>query len=402
MQLLVLSRWYPYPATNGSKVRVFNLLAHLGRSHAVDLVSFHDPDDPPSGAAIDAMRVHCRRVYAVPYRVFQPGRLRAVAAFAAARPRSLVDSYSGEFAGVVRTLAAGTRYDAVMASQIDMAGYARAVDGAARVLEEVEVSIFREQWRRAAGWAARARKRLMWHKWRRFMAGVMRDFDLVTVVSPREADVLREIAPACPPPVVVPNGADLVRLSGQFVAPEPDTLVYTGALTYYVNHDAMDFWLREVWPRVVARRPAAKLRMAGRLEGTRVADLPAAANAVHVGHVDDVRPLVQGSWASIVPERVGGGTRIKLLESLALGTPVIATRWAADGVAVRDGEEILLADTPDALADATVRLLGDPALRARLSRQGRALIEAQHDWRAIGAALEARLEDAVRRRRSQP
>ncbi len=181
----------------------------------------------------------------------------------------------------------------------------------------------------------------------------------------------------------------------------PDTLVYTGALTYYVNMDAMDFWLRDVWPRVLARRPSARLQMAGRLEGTRAAELPVYDSATHVGHHTDVRPLVQGAWASVVPERVGGGTRIKLFESLALGTPVIATRWAANGVEARDGEEILVADTAQELADATVRLLGDAALRQRLSRQGRALVERKYDWRVIGAAFEARLEEAVRHRRDR-
>ena len=180
-----------------------------------------------------------------------------------------------------------------------------------------------------------------------------------------------------------------MRLTGHFAEPQPETVVYTGALTYHVNFDAMAFWLNEVWPKVIAARPTARLIMAGRLEGTRVAELPSYPTAVHVGHQADIRPLVQGAWASIIPERLGGGTRIKLFQSLALGTPVVSTRWGAMGVDARDGEEILLADSAEELASATLRLFDDPALRNRLSRQGRALVEAHHDWRAIGRQFEA-------------
>jgi glycosyltransferase involved in cell wall biosynthesis len=401
MRILFLSRWYPFPATNGSKIRVFNLLAHLGRSHDVDLLSFHAPEEPVGEADLEAMRAHCRDVRAVPYRPFAPGSLRALAGLFGAMPRSLVDSYSHEFAGVVAATAAATPYDVVIASQIDMPIYAHDLQGPATVLEEVEISIFREQLHRAEGLAARVRKGLMWSKWRRFVRQVMDDVDLVTVVSQREAEPLLAITPGYARLAVVPNGADLTRLTGHFADPVPDTLVYTGALSYYVNFDAMAFWLRDVWPRVLARRPSARLQMAGRTEGTGVAELPVDDSATHVGHQADVRPLVQGAWASVVPERVGGGTRIKLFESLALGTPVIATRWAANGVEARDGEEILVADTAQELADATVRLLGDAALRQRLSRQGRALVERKYDWRVIGAAFEARLEEAVRHRRDR-
>ncbi len=398
MRILFLSRWFPYPANNGSKIRIYNLLKHLGRNHEVDLLSFHAADEPVMPDHTDALHVHCRQVRAIPYRTDRPAGLRAVRGLFASIPRSLVDSHSAEMAAAVRELSTDTAYDVVIASQIDMPIYAQGLTGPVKVLEEVEISIFREQVRRAQGLLARIRKQLMWAKWRTFMRQVMHDFDLVTVVSQPEVEPLLEITPGYERIAIVPNGADLDHLTGHFADPQPDTLVYTGALSYYVNFDAMEFWLSAVWPKVLAARPSTHLKLAGRLQGTRAAELPANPSVHFVGHQTDIRPLVQGAWASIIPERIGGGTRIKLFESLALGTPVIATRWAATGVDARHGEELLVADGADDLAAATVRLLGDGGLRAHLSRQGRKLIEGKYDWSVIGRQLEHRLEEAVRRK----
>ena len=142
--------------------------------------------------------------------------------------------------------------------------------------------------------------------------------------------------------------------------------------------------------------------MAGQLDGTRVAELPIYQNAVHAGYLADVRPFVQAGWLSVIPERVGGGTRIKLFESLALGTPVVATKWAAIGVEAREGVELLTADTPRSLADAILRLFRDAALRETMSRAGRKLIEEKYNWSVIGHQFDTIIETAVRHYQTNP
>jgi glycosyltransferase involved in cell wall biosynthesis len=396
MRLLFLSRWYPYPANNGSKIRIYNLVKYLGQHHDVYFVSFTEPDDPVSAERIEAMRAHCREVRAIPYHTFNPGSLKAVMGFLGAIPRSLVDSFSPEMHEAVQQLARLVSFDAVIASQVDMPIYTRGLQGMAKILEEVEISIFLEQVKRAASPLKKMRKQLMWSKWSNYMRGVMQAYDAVTVVSEPEIHPLQQVIPGYERISVLPNGADLSRLTGDFANPQPNTMVYTGALTYYVNFDAMQFFLADVFPLIAAECPEAVISMAGRLEGTRVAELPTYPNAKHVGYLSDVRPFVQGGWLSVIPERVGGGTRIKLFESLALGTPVIATKWAATGVSAREGIEILTADTPSDLAAAILRLFGDTALRESLSRAGRKLIEDHYDWLVIGRQLDNVIEDAVR------
>lgn len=396
MRILFLSRWFPYPANNGSKIRVYNLLKQLGKNHDVYLAAFTAADDPVDAGRIEAMKEHCKEVYAIPYRSFNPSSLKAVAGLFGRIPRSLVDSYSTQMEQIIHEIAGRIRLDAVVASQIDMPIYTRHLHGPAKILEEVEISIFQEQVKRTTHPFKRVRKQLMWSKWSNYMREIMRTYDHITVVSEPEVEPLRQINPTYERISIVPNGADLEWLSGKFATPQPHTMVYTGALTYYVNFDAMQFFLTEVFPLVAAVCPEAQLAMAGRLEGTRVAELPVYPNTQHVGHLNDVRPFIQGGWVSLIPERVGGGTRIKLFESLALGTPVIATKWAAQGVDAREGVELLTADTPRDMAAAILRLFQDSALRTSLSLAGRKLIEDRYNWSKIGAQLDTIIEDAVR------
>jgi glycosyltransferase involved in cell wall biosynthesis len=400
MRLLFLSRWFPYPANNGSKIRIFNLLKYLGQHHEVYLVSFDGDGEAVSPERIEAMRAWCKEVYAIPYRSFEGGSLKALSGLFSSIPRSLVDTFSTPMHQRIQELAGRVAFDAVIASQIDMPIYTRDLHGPAKILEEVEISIFQEQVKRETHPLKKARKQLMWSKWMNYMREVMETYDRVTVVSQPEVHPLQTIIPGYERIAILPNGADLKRLTGHFAAPAPHSMVYTGALSYYVNFDAMQFFLGEVFPLIAAECPEVVLSMAGKLEGTRVAELPTYPNAQHVGYLSDVRPFVQGGWLSLIPERVGGGTRIKLFESMALGTPVVLTRWAATGVEARDGVEFLTADTPRDLAAACLRLFRDPALRASMSAAGRKLIEERYNWTSIGHQLDRIIEEAVRHRRA--
>ncbi len=396
MRLLFLSRWYPYPANNGSKIRIYNLLKYLGKHHEVYLASFTAEDEPVDTARIAAMQEYCREVHVVTYRNFNPGGTKALAGFLSSKPRSLVDCFSPEMEGVVQRLASRITFDAVIASQIEMPLYTCGMPDTPKILEEAEISVFYDQIARETNPLKQMRKQLMWSKWANYTRDVMNEYDMVTVVSQPEVEPLHRVIAGYERIAVIPNGADLEQLTGNFAAPEPNSMVYTGALTYYVNFDAMQFFLSEVYPLILRECPEAKLSMAGRLEGTRVEELPKYPNAVHVGHLSDVRPFVQSGWVGLIQERVGGGTRIKLFVSLALGTPIVATRWAAKGVDAQEGREILTGDTPQELADAVLRLFRDPVLRENMSRAGRKLIEDKYDWNVIGQQLEVCIEDVIR------
>jgi glycosyltransferase involved in cell wall biosynthesis len=142
----------------------------------------------------------------------------------------------------------------------------------------------------------------------------------------------------------------------------------------------MDWFLREIYPRVQARVPDVCLEITGDHADL---PLPPATNVVRTGRVDDIRPLVAGATASLVPIRLGGGTRLKILEAMALDTPVIATAKGAEGLDVRHDEHLLIADTPEDYARAVVRVLVEPGLRERLTRNARLLVRAKYDWEVV-------------------
>jgi glycosyltransferase involved in cell wall biosynthesis len=194
---------------------------------------------------------------------------------------------------------------------------------------------------------------------------------------------------------VIPNGVDLPLYDGDFGPTEPDSLVFASTLTYKANLWALKFFLAEVFPIVRARRPGAKLYITGRTDGVPLQDLPSHNGVVLTGYLDDIRPRVACSSVCVVPMTVGGGTRLKILEAMALGTPVVSTNKGAEGLGVTTEENILIADEPTEFANAILRLLDDPALQAKLAANGQELVREKYGWDQIGEKLDRFLRQVV-------
>ncbi len=382
MHILFLSRWFPYPPDNGSRIRIFNLLKHLSARHTIDLISF--TGEPPAEEQLAVLRSLCRSVAVIRYRPFQPRRWKALLGFFSPRPRSVIDTYNPAMQALVKRAGREGEVERVIASQIDMAPYALTLPGTPRIFEELELTGLYENFIRQRSLWHRLRQGLMWRKTARYAAGLLRAFDGCTVVSEAERERVRAVRPGYRPVAVIPNGVDVAHLTGAFGAPEADTLIYSGALTYRANFEAVDFFLREVFPLIRAERPNARLAITGKLDGVPVERLPGREGVVFTGYLNDNRPAVARSWISVVPLLAGGGTRVKILESLALGTPVVATRKGAEGLELIPERDLLIADDPAAFAAAVGRVLRDPDLRAALSENGRRAVEGRYDWKVIG------------------
>jgi len=169
-------------------------------------------------------------------------------------------------------------------------------------------------------------------------------------------------------------------------------------LTYSANYDAMRFFLDEIWHRIKSVEPSTRLQITGRTDGVDLSGLALGDGAGLTGYLPDISPAVAGAWACVVPLRIGGGTRLKVLEAMALGTPVIATRKGAEGLDVTAEENILIADDPAEFATQTIRLLRDPALRKRLAGNARRLVETKYTWHAIGEQFNDLVESVVQNR----
>ncbi len=378
MNLLYLSPWFPFPPTNGSELRIHALLRGLAARHEVTLLSFQRRPVDPRGPA--EARDLLAGVRLVPWREFDPDGCRARLGYLSPRPRSVVDTYSAEMDALIRGAVAERRYDAVIASELTMAAYWPAWGALPAVADDIELAAFREQNRLVASPATRARQGLMWAKLRAYVRGLLPRFAVATVVSESERDLLRQIVLDYSAVALVPNGIDLAACAGVRAAREPDMLIFTGAFTYDANHEAMVWFLNEVYPLVRRAAPEVRLVITGDHAGK---PLPSTEDVTLTGFVDDVRPLVAGAGAAVVPIRQGGGTRLKILEAMALGTPVVATTKGAEGLNVTDGGDILLADTPQAFAEAILRLRRDAALRQDLVNNACRLIRRQYDWAII-------------------
>jgi glycosyltransferase involved in cell wall biosynthesis len=173
-------------------------------------------------------------------------------------------------------------------------------------------------------------------------------------------------------------------------SPQPDSLIYTGSFTYAPNYEAMAWFVGEALPLVQTAVPSATLTITGN-PGER--PLPPAKHVQHVGFVDDVRPLVAGSWISLAPLQTGGGTRLKILEAMALKTAVVATSKGAEGLDAADGVHLLIADSPQAFAEATITLLQDAELRQRLAENASHFVNEQYDWTAVSPKLLSLIDE---------
>jgi len=398
MNILCITAWFPYPPDNGARSRLYHLLRELGGRHCLDLLSFVRLGEEKPDAR--ALGVPCRLLGAVPFRMSSPLRLRALLGLLSPHPRSLLNTYSAAMDALVHQALERRRYDVVLASEIGpgiyTSRYVRDVRSVPRVVEDLELSMIWAKVEAQSTALGRWRHRLTWWKHRRYIADLLRRMDGCTVASRQERRMVLGVVPGYRPLEVVPNGVDMARYRGDFGPVEPDTLVFPGALTYEANFDAMRFFLADIFPRIRAARPGVVLRITGRTEGVDLHRLPLGDGVILTGYLKDVRPTVARSAVCVVPLRVGGGTRLKILEAMALGTPVVSTAKGAEGLEARPGDDILIADEPPAFADAVLRLLDDEALRARLSANGRRLVAEQYGWDRIGQWLDQFLCEVVR------
>lgn len=233
-----------------------------------------------------------------------------------------------------------------------------------------------------ADWAEQARRT------RALETRLFRSGGHFVTCSEEDRAALQDLAPAARV-TVVPNGVD-VDYFGPSPPGSPQRLVFTGNMQTLPNVDAVDWFCREV----MVHLPEVSLDIVGLNPSREVQALAGPRVAVH-GSVPDVRPFISAAGVFVVPLRIGSGTRLKILEAMAMGRPVVSTRVGAEGLGLRQGEEALLADTPREFAQAVSSLVTDEALRGRLAERGRRLVEERFSWAVLAPAMERAYEECV-------
>lgn len=256
----------------------------------------------------------------------------------------------------------------------------------------VEAEIFKRHARQAPDPVRRWLWRSQLRKMMRFEGHALRRFQRVIAVSERDAKAFKDEY-GVPDAEAIPTGVDLDFFAWQLPpsvnAQRPPRVVFTGSMDWQANIDGVQFFLDDVWPRVLAVRPDAHFVVVGRNPPpSLVAAARRQRQVEFTGFVDDVRPYAQAAQAFVIPLRVGGGTRIKAFEAMAMGCPVVSTTIGMEGLDAEPGNHFLQHDDPGSMADAVVQLVGDAELRNRLSRDARALVEARFGHREAARAFE--------------
>jgi glycosyltransferase involved in cell wall biosynthesis len=375
------------------------MLSELSRRHQVTLVTTSGPGDDPAGLERELPR--CERVVSVPYAAPKRGTAR----FALSLANSWLlgqplDLWRWRVRAVRRQTAqmlAEGGFDVVVADFLAAVPNVPLDVDAPVVLFEHNVEYL--IWKRLSDiedrWWRRVPLEVEWRRLRRWEGRACEQTALTVTVSDNDRHRLATLAPAARI-VDVPTGVDITYFQPGRQPEVPGRLVFSGSMDWYPNEDAVLYFAEAVLPQIRRARPDVSLTVVGRRPSAKLRAAADEAGIDVTGTVDDVRPYVWDASLYIVPLRVGGGTRLKIFEALAMGKAVLSTTVGAEGLDVVPGQHLVLADGPDALCQEALALLGDPDRRRALGEAGRRLMEERYSWASVTAAFDRHLHDAVR------
>jgi sugar transferase (PEP-CTERM/EpsH1 system associated) len=398
MKILFLTPQLPYPPQKGTALRNWGLISGLAARHEVAALSFLDPAQSPEPA--DLLTSTCRiEVVNPPPRTLRD-RLRDM--LTTRQPDMALRLASDAYARRLADWLARESFGVVHVEGIELAPYLGVIEAARPrplvVFDDhnceylLQQRVFLTDLRTPARWPGAAYSFVQWRRLRRYEAQVCRRADRVLAVSEADAAALQRLVPGLDV-VVIPNGIDTrvyrPEIPNAKTQIPKEKLVFTGTMDFRPNVDAVLWFAREVLPRIQKEVPEVSFVIVGQRPHRRLDVLRDDPAVTLTGLVEDTRPYIADAAVYVVPLRMGGGTRFKLLEAMAMGRPVVSTRLGAEGFPVTHGRELLLADTPADFATAVTALVRSRERRAELVRAGRAFVERRYDWRAIVPRVEA-------------
>jgi sugar transferase (PEP-CTERM/EpsH1 system associated) len=412
MRILFLVHRLPYPPNKGDKIRSFWELQSLSARHEVDLFCFYD--DPADQHYLKELSRYYRRCYAEGLSPLR-SRGRALAAAALGRPFSLGFYYSPTMERRIQQALETQAYDLILVFSSQMAQYVASVSSLPRVLDMVDVDSLK--WEQYAQHAVPPSSWLWKREGRnlaRFEAQIVKNFSLTMLCTEGEANLLRGRC-ASPRIYSLPHPLDVTYYDPSLVAVPQEVaalqpyIIFTGSMDYLPNVDGVLQFYRNVFPTIRARLPQVRFVIAGR-NPTRSVRRLATDPAVHVtGSVSDIRPYLRGATAAVVPLRIARGLQNKLIEAMAMGLPVAASRITVAALPESLWPLLIIEDDPQLLADKLVGLIRNgsaaspQALREGIAKEyGRARLEQEFEsllLRAQELHAERRQEDALDRKR---
>lgn len=394
MNILFLTTVLPYPPDSGAKIRDFNLLKEMAKRHKVTLISF--AQDEKTGTFL---KEYCQRIEVVENKK----RINLFAAFLMTlftkKPFTIASFYSPEMKRRIKVVLDNNKFDLIHCSHLHMAQYVESIKSIPRILDEHNIEFFLIK--RYIRKQKNVLKKivvffLQYLKLARYESDMACKFEHCLVVSDADRKNLRLIAPEAEA-IVISNGVDTNSYKPQPEKMKLNNLVFTGVMDWYPNEDGILYFYDEMWSYLKAEVKDIRLYVVGGNPSEKIFNLAKQdGNIVVTGYVENVRDYIAQGTVCVVPLRIGGGSRLKILEAMAMGKAIVSTSIGCEGLEITDNKNILIADTPKEFARKVVLLLQNKQLCESLGAEGRKLVENIYSWESIYEKLNIIYENSLK------
>lgn len=393
MKILWLKTELLHPVDKGGKIRTYQMLRQLRQHHFITYLTLCDPATDSSDA-FERAEEYCQRLKAIPHTAKQ----KFSAAFyyelglnlGSPLPYAIQKYRSPTMLQAIKRELQEVDYDVVVCDFLTPS--INLPEGlhipAVLFQHNVEAVIWERHYQTTTNKLKKAFFFNQWRKMHNYERKTCQRFDAVVAVSDVDRELMRkDFGLECV--YDIPTGVDTTYFAPRQTETHPYELVFTGSMDWMPNEDAIIYFSEAILPKIAAQIPAVRLTVVGRNPSARLVALARANPQITLtGRVDDVRPYMDKAAAYVVPMRVGGGTRLKIYEAMAMAKPVISTTIGAEGLAVRNGEELLLADTPEAFARAVAVVLQERTFAERLGQAARDVVCERFSWNRVAAAFD--------------
>lgn len=392
MRILWVKTELLHPVDKGGRIRTYQMLRSLSRDHHITYLCLDD-----GRAALDAVQraaEYCTELIAIPFRLaekFRPAFFLDLAwNLFSTLPYAIARYRSAALRAQVARLATGM--DLIVCDFLTPSQNVPSDLGVRTVLfqHNVEALIWQRHASVAKNFAERFYLRQQWRRMRHFEGSECRRFDRVIAVSEADAEAIRSQYGLVDVGSVA-TGVDVEY----FVAPAPrvrnaSEILFVGSMDWLPNEDGIRWFAENVFSLIHSRIPEATLTIVGRAPSEALRKLAERSKGMKLtGTVPDVRPYLARAAVCVVPLRIGGGTRIKIYEAMAMGVPVVSTRIGAEGLPIRHGEQLLIADAPEEQAESIARLIMNPEEARHLASNALRFVRENGSWHAVAAAFLA-------------
>lgn len=409
-KILMLTPQLPYPPHQGSSLRNYHIICGLAQRHELSLLSFVEENQSTAPASIAPLSEKCLQVY----KVSVPSRSKSKRLWqliSSRQPDIAHRLSSQEFEQMLRQILVKRPFEIIQIEGIELAQYipiVREVRPEAKIIfdaHNAETELQRRNFRTDVQTPKRLPAAIYsWiqvHRLQHYERWACCEADAVTAVSDLDARLLGDLMHNCQNeadepqltsnaklPITIPNSIDTKKYQDDTISAIPFDLVFAGKMDYRPNVDAVLWFAKQVWPLIVAKRPSTNWAIIGQKPHPRLDALRGIPGITITGWVDSILPYWKGAKVAVMPFRIGSGTRLKIIEAMASGAPIVSTHIGAEGFPISSGQEAILADEAMEMADAVVSLLENNEKRRALQKNGWIFVE-RYDWRHVNKKFEA-------------